>query len=117
MSKRKITNTILQKSRHVNQYVETKRFTWGEVKKILKEAKIQLEDDDIITLSFQEEEQSHEDAYTPARYIFSVERTREETDEEEKKRLAFIEKRKQEQLARDKELYLKLKKKFENETV
>lgn len=115
MSKRMITEAILQRSKHVSSYFETKGFTWKEVQDILREANIELQDNDIVTLSFQEEEYSHEDAYSEPHYLFRVERDRLETDDEYKKRKESQKKSKEQQLERQKELYLKLKKQFEGE--
>ena len=119
MKKIEVKEVILQKFKRIHPMIETHPFTWGEIKKELEKAKIELQDDDLIE-SYFEEGDDYGDSSTESQYIFKVTRTRLETDAELAKREEGIKRFKASQkLARKvsyeqaKQTYEKLKKEFE----
>ena len=89
-----------------------KDFSWKDIKTILEEKKVVLEDDDYVEISFQEGYYSENNSWD-AHYLFKVIRERLETDDEYNKRVDF---EKKQEVARKQERYknyLKLKQEFE----
>lgn len=112
MEKKKITKTILEKSRSLGRFTETERFTWGEIKQFLIEAKIELQDTDILTVGFSEGwnegDSSRDDSYD-----LTIERVELESDESFEKRKLAIENAKKQSELLEYQKYLKLKEKYE----
>jgi len=92
--------------------IQDGKFTWKDIKTILENNKIVLEDDDVIEISYDEGHYSENNSWD-AHWIFALDRNRLETDEEYNKRIEdnrkFTEERKQERYKN----YLKLKQEFE----
>jgi hypothetical protein len=87
-------------------------YKWGEVKKLLTDNNIELQDDDYLMIEFEDAYQEGDSA-RDAFYGITVWRDVEETDEEFEKRKDFLEKRKAQNKKDRYEQYLKLKKEFE----
>jgi hypothetical protein len=111
MEKRKIDELIIDECKSYYRY-DSNAYTWGEIKKILREKKVELQDDDSVIISFVEEE-SGSDWVSPPHYEFRVSRTRMETDEEFEKRKKEIQFHKEESERREYKEYVRLKEKFE----
>lgn len=93
---------------------ESHQYNWGEVKKMLEDKNIVLEDTDTLRIEVDEGYQDQDCSSDPC-YIVEVWRYREETDEEFEKRKLSLEKRKEQSKKWRYEEYLKLKKEFEND--
>lgn len=117
-----IENKIIMKKQIILENIYTggktatiysKPFTWGEVKALLKKNGIELDDNDILTIFFEEgwyeEDSSREDTYT-----VKVQRWREETDEELKKREELYAKLQEQGKENRRKQYESLKKEFES---
>lgn len=111
MKKQIILETIYTGGKNATIYA--KPFTWGEVKSLLARNSIELNDEDILTISFEEGwyegDSSREDTYT-----VKVQRWREETDEELESRMKLLEDIKAKDKERRKKQYEELKKEFED---
>jgi hypothetical protein len=96
----------------VLQHSQDNFYTWKDIKDLLEEIEISLEDDDIIDISFQEgfytENNSCDDCY-----VFTLTRNCLETDEEYHLRLKDEERLKEESRKLRYNKYLELKKEFE----
>jgi hypothetical protein len=107
---------ILQRYKSINQYIESRNFTWGEVKKILQDENIQLQDDDILEIQYVDEE-SYNDSYREPSYQIRVTRFIEETDQEYQERKLKIQKNREEKLKnieiQERKLLQELKLKYE----
>jgi len=115
MNKRKILQVVFQASRRIPTMTEGEGpYTWGEIKAAMKEKNFELQDDDYLMICASEA-YDHGDSARDAYWDISVERYREETDEELKRRKEIAKMAKKFQEDRDRERYLELKKRFENE--
>ena len=112
MEKKTITRVLLEKSKSVGRFTETDRYTWGEINQFIKEAKITMQDTDILTVGFVEG-WDHGDSSRDDCYDLTIERVELESDESFNKRKEYVENsiRQSEQLEYQK--YLKLKEKYE----
>lgn len=81
--------------------------TWKDIKDI------QFEDDDRIRISYEEPYHSENNSYDGG-WVIEVEREMEETDEEYERRMERKKSDEEWQNKRNYEIYLKLKKQFEN---
>lgn len=113
MEKKQIEKTILQRAKSCSNFIDN-RFTWGEVKKILEEENITLQDTDILSVGFTEG-WDEGDSARDNMYDLKVCRVREETDEEFEKRIKSREMMKERNKKLRYDSYLKLKEEFENE--
>ena len=111
MKKQIILETIYTGGKTATIY--SKPFTWGEIKVRLRRHNITLEDEDILTVCFEEGwyegDSSREDTYT-----VKVQRWREETDEELKAREELNAKLQEQGKERRRKQYETLKKEFES---
>jgi hypothetical protein len=110
MEKQIINKEILYKTK--NGIGVSEPFSWKEIKEALKNSNIELQDDDILTIGFSEED-SCGDSCMPAHYYFTINREVLETDEEFEKRKQQMEELKKENSKRRYKLYLELKEEFE----
>ena len=110
--KNKTIEVVFQRGRSLSKYTETLMFTYGEVKEMLKEAKIELTDDDVLEIGY-EPGFYEEDNSADSQYFVKVSRTRDKTEEELKKDKDRLEAFKTESKKRRYESYLKLKEEFE----
>jgi hypothetical protein len=87
--------------------------TFGQNQPTWKELKdVKLQDDDFITISYEEAYHSENNSYD-GHWFIDVQRQREETDEEYKERMEKLEKSRDMLKKNRYEQYLKLKKEFE----
>lgn len=114
MEKLKKREMILYDSRRIGWNDNT--YKWGQIKDILKKKNIELQDDDEMSI-FYEDSYVEGDSARDACYTFQVYRTREETDEEFEKRKIQLEKSKEDGKKRRYENYIKLKAEFEPENM
>ncbi len=87
-------------------------YKWGEIKELLAKENIVLEDNDVLKCGF-EEAYNDGDSARDAMYVVSVEREREETDEEFERREKHVNSLKEESKKKRYDNYLKLKEEFE----
>jgi hypothetical protein len=113
LTKKVIEKKIFYTCKFVGMF--SKPYKWGQVKRLLAEKNIELQDDDILRIEF-EEGYDDGDSARDSVYSISVYRQVIETDEEFEKRVKATKKI----IDREKEsrykTYLKLKKEFENGT-
>jgi hypothetical protein len=87
--------------------------TFGEKQPTWKELKdVQLQDDDLITISYEEAYNSENNSYD-GHWFIDVQRLREETDAEYQERMEFFERHKKRLEEQRYQQYLKLKEEFE----
>ena len=113
MKKEIITEEIFYACRRATNF--SKPYTWGEVKELLNKENIQLLNDDIVRIGF-EEGWNEGDSARDDMFFISVKRNRKETDDEFAKRKLKIEKLKEESKKLRYENYLKLKQEFESKS-
>ncbi len=113
MNKKLITDKVFYNCKRASQF--TSEYTWREVKELLKQANITLQDDDILEIGF-EEGWNEADTARDDMYFVSIKRKREETDAEFEQRKIKNEEIKLETKKRRLETYLKLKEEFENDS-
>lgn len=111
MKKKLVSTKIFYRSKRPNFNTP---YTWGEIKKILEEEKIELRDDDVLESGF-DEGYDHGDSAKDACYYFSVVRTREETNAEFEQREAEWDEFKKRTKKERHQKYLELKKEFEHQ--
>jgi len=111
MNKKLITDKIIYNCKRASQF--SNQYTWAEVKKLLKEENISLQDDDVLEIGF-EEGWNEGDTARDDMYFVSVKRQREESDAEFEKRKIKTEELRSQTKKRRLELYLELKKEFED---
>lgn len=111
MEKEIIEKRILNLSRSITR-LEDNRYTWGDIKEILKEKNITLQDDDIIFIEFSES-YDYGDSARDAAYDLTIIRRELESDGEYEKRVKEVERMKKNALTHRYEHYLKLKEEFE----
>ena len=109
MKKQIINELIFARSKSIPIYTETEPYTWGEVKAMLEEKKIELQDSDVLKIFFSEAEQSEDTAC----YSVMVYRKREETDEEFNLRKLKVDEAMEDFAKREYVNYLRLKAKYE----
>jgi hypothetical protein len=115
MNKRKILEVVFQTARRIPAMTEGEGpYTWGQVKEAMKEKNFELQDTDYLMICASDAYQDGDSA-RDAYWDISVERYREETDEELERRKQTIERAKKFQEERDRQRYLELKKRFGNE--
>jgi len=110
MEKKIISEEIFYECKRASMF--SKPYTWGEIKKMLEEEKINLLDDDIFLSGF-EEGWDEGDSARDDMYFVKIRRERFETDEELEIRKKNLEKRIEESKNIRYEQYIKLKKEFE----
>lgn len=113
MKKEIITEQIFYACRRATNF--SKPYNWGEVKELLSKENLQLLDDDIVRIGF-EEGWDEGDSARDNMFFISVKSNREETDDEFAKRKLKIEKLNEENKKLRYEEYLKLKKEFESKS-
>ena len=111
MSKNQIEDRILYKSREVYRYKDN-RFKWGDVKKHLEEANIELKDTDVVMIQYEEGFDYPDNVRDPS-YDLEVFRYREETDVEYETRVHRADIQEERSKAQREEQYHKLRKEFE----
>ena len=109
--KKIIENRVLQRARSCSNYQDN-RWRWGEIKKILMEEKITLQDDDIIEVGYTEGWDEGDSARVDM-YDLAIIKCRVETDEEYDKRMKRRIEMEEASEKRKYENYLKLKKHYE----
>lgn len=115
MEKTKILETILFESKRCDKWGFNSPYTWGEVQTILIRKGIpEIKPTDILSLGYDEGFQE-EDNSLDSNYFIKLEREREETDEELKKRKLSFERDQKRSKELRRTAYLNLKKEFENE--
>ena len=102
MEKIKIWDTLIDVSKEGTAY------TWREIKSLLDAHKVELQDDDKVEANYESDDYM---------WNFAVHRERLETDEEYKKRKKRAIDKKKEKDEYDYKEYLKLKKKFEIDSI
>jgi hypothetical protein len=110
MEKKIKLKRIFQTGKRASQWESP--YTWGEVKELLAEENIELQDDDVLEVGYTEG-YDHGDSSREAYYDISVTRPRQETDEEFEKRKADREYVIQKGLEQRRKTYEELKKEFE----
>lgn len=110
LTKKIKTDCIFQTGKRATQW--SSPYTWGEVKTLLAEEGVDLQDDDVLEVGYTEGF-DHGDSSRDAYYDISVTRPREETDEEFEKRKADREYVIQKNLEQRRKTYEELKKEFE----
>lgn len=100
---------IFQTGKRASQWADP--YTWGEVKALLAEKNIELQDDDELEVGYTESF-DHGDSSREAYFDISVTRPREETDKEFEKRKADREYAIQKGLEQRRKTYEELKKEF-----
>ena len=113
MKKEIISDEIFYACRRATNF--SKPYAWGEVKELLNKENLQLLDDDIVRIGF-EEGWDEGDSARDDMYFISVKRNREETEDEFAKRTLKIEKLIEENKKLRYENYLKLKQEFESKS-
>ena len=109
---KKISEQIFYRGRNVAKYTETDMFTWGEVKEMLKKEDVELQDNDILEIGYNEgfhEEDNSQDAH----YFVEVTRFRDKTEKELEQERRYIEESKERNRKSRYETYLKYKEEFE----
>ena len=112
MKKKDITESIFRKERALNRFVSTSMFKWWEVQEALKEANIELQEEDVLEVGF-EPGFYGEDNSSDACYFIEVKRTRKQTDEEFEEYKQKFEELKEKSKQERYNQYLKLKNEFE----
>lgn len=102
---------IFHMSKGIPKMTESHQYTWGEVKKMLEEKKIILEDTDTLIIETDGGYEGEDCGSDPC-YNVEVWRSRVETDDEFERRKSFLEKRKEESKKERYKEFLKLKKEF-----
>lgn len=110
MVKERKVSTIFQAGKRATQW--SSPYTWGEVKALLTEEGVELQDTDVLEVGY-EEGYDYGDSSNDACYKISVERSIIETDEEFEKRKADRDYILQKGLEQRKKMYAELKKEFE----
>lgn len=111
MKKEIIVEKIFYSCKRASNF--SKPYMWGEIKKMLQQKNIQLMDDDILEIGF-EEGWEEGDSAREDMYFVSIKRKREETDSEFNERKIRNEKHKEDSRKKKYKLYIELKKEFEN---
>lgn len=110
--KKQIEKHILQRARRCTHFTDN-RYRWGEIKKILEEEKLELQDSDILEVGYVEGWDEGDSSRDPS-YDLNVIRVREETDEEYEKYSQNQKKIEKSRTKRRYENYLRLKEEFGN---
>ncbi len=106
-------------SKTLGRYTSTEMYTWGDIKKEIAAKGLTLEDADILICGLEEgyeyNNSSNETDYAPDKYVISIVRYRDETDEELAKREKSWNTAKEWRRKLKYQEYLELKKEFEGE--
>jgi len=116
IKREKIEKTVFHHSKRLSKYTETPMYTWREIKKEFEKAKFELQDDDVLFISYDDGHYGEDFCSDPCYYV-EVTRIREETDEELEARIKEIESSRKKSKEKRYERYLELKKEFESENL
>ena len=115
MKKAEVSEVIYEQSRRIQKFSSTKMYAWWEVQEALKEANIELHEDDILEIGYDPGFYEADNSADPC-YFIKLTRNRLETDKEFEERKSFVEKKLQESKNERFKSYLKLKNEFEPNT-